>query len=298
MLALAQWVMQGRLQALAFVIIALATSPWLWPNSILVAAVIALVWLRQGSKEGVILCVWAVLPAVILLMYKDNFMPLLMIITTATCSEVLRKSRSWSYGLLALSGCGLMTAVVLEISAQTMLNDYVALYAEFLEQLKEQIQDQELAKILANSIDTLFVAGLFGTMLTISSFFSLAIARSWQAKLYNPGGFQQEFHQLRLGRIDIVIAVMLTLVFYQMGMQYLTWVWIALFPLLIAGVALFHAIAKSRKLAIQWYILFYGVLLFWDPLKIVIVLLTIVDSVIDFRRRLPKHKTDTDTVDK
>jgi hypothetical protein len=298
MLALAQWVMQGRFQALAFVIIALATSPWLWPNSILVAAVIALVWLRQGYKDGLILCAWAVLPAVVLIIYKDNFMPLLMIITAAVSSEVLRKSSSWPYGLLALSGCGLITAIVLEISAQTMLNNYVALYAEFLEQLKEQIKDQELARILANSIDTLFVAGLFGTMLTISTFFSLVIARSWQAKLYNPGGFQQEFHQLRLGRIDIVIAVVLTLVFYQMGMQYLTWVWIALFPLLIAGVALFHAIAKSRKLAIQWYILFYSVLLFWDPLKIVIVLLTIVDNFTDFRSRISRHKTDTDTVDK
>ncbi|NRB39316.1 MAG: hypothetical protein HRU20_12745 [Pseudomonadales bacterium] len=294
MLPLAQWIMQGRGQALAFVVIAIATSPWLWPNSILVAAAINLAWLRLGSKEGLFLCLWAVLPAIVLIIYKDSFMPLFMVLTAAISSEVLRITRSWPYGLFALSACGLATAVGLEIFAQAPMGIYVDLYSTFLDDLRQQIPDQELNQILLETIDTAFVAGLFGTMLMMAGFISLALARSWQAKLFNPGGFQQEFHQLRLGKIDIVIAVVLTIGFYQMGMQYLTWVWIALFPLLIAGVALFHVVAKSKNLAIQWYILFYCVLAFWDPLKIVLVLATIVDSIVDIRSKLPKRDTDTE----
>jgi hypothetical protein len=294
MLPLAHWIMRGRVQALVFVVIALATSPWLWPNSILAAAAIALIWLRHGSKEGLFTCLWALLPAAVIIGFMGNFMPLLMIATAAVSSEVLRITRSWPYGLIALSGCGLLTAIGLEVFAQTSMQVYVDLYSTFLEELKQQIPDQEVAKLLTTTIDSAFVAGLFGSMLMMAGFISLALARSWQAKLYNPGGFQQEFHQLRLGRIDIVIAVVLTIVFYQMGMQYLTWVWIALFPLLIAGVALFHAVAKSKNLAIQWYILFYCVLAFWDPLKIVLVLVTTVDSIIDIRSKLPKRDTDTE----
>lgn len=294
MLPLAQWVMQGRGQALAFVVIALATSPWLWPNSILVAAVIALIWMRNGNKEGLFLCLWAVLPATVLIVFRGNFTPLLMVLIAAVSSEVLRITRSWPYGLIALSASGLITAAGLEIFAQEHLSAYVEIYSQFLTDLQQQMPDQELSQILLASIDTAFVAGLFGTMLMISSFFSLTLARSWQAKLYNPGGFQQEFHQLRLAKANIVIAVLMTTGFYLMGMQYLTWVWIALFPLLIAGVALFHVVAKSRNLAMQWYILFYCVLVFWDPLKILLVLITIVDSISNIRSRLLKHNTDTE----
>lgn len=294
MLPLAQWIMQGRSQALVFVVIALATSPWLWPNSILVAASINLIWLRHGSKEGLFTCLWATLPAIVIIYFMGNFMPLFMVATAAVSSQVLRTTRSWPYGLIALSVCGLITAIGLELFAQSSMQIYVDLYSTFLTDLKQQIPDQEIGQMLEATLDTAFVAGLFGTMLMMAGFISLALARSWQAKLYNPGGFQQEFHQLRLGRIDIVIAVVLTIVFYQMGMQYLTWVWIALFPLLIAGVALFHASAKSKNLAIQWYILFYCVLAFWEPFKIILVLATVVDSITDIRSKLPKPDTDTE----
>lgn len=294
MLPLAEWTMRGRGQALAFVVIALATSPIIWPNSLLAAAIIALAWLRLGTKEGLFLCLWAVLPATVLAVYMGSFMPLLTVITTAVVSHVLRTTRSWPFSLVALSACGLVTAIGLEAFAKDLLSEYVTVYSQFLTELKQQIPDQELNQVLMETLETAFIAGLFGTLLMIGSFISLTLARSWQAKLYNPGGFQQEFHQLRLGKIDIVIAVVLTVAFYQLGMQYLTWVWIALFPLLIAGVALFHAFAKSRKLAMQWYILFYCVLVFWDPLKIMLVIVAIADSAVNFRSRFPQHDTDTE----
>lgn len=294
MLPLADWVMRGRGQALAFVIIALITSPIVWPNSILVAAVISLVWLRIGVKEGLFLSVWAILPAAVLVFYFGSFMPLLMIFTAGLSSQVLKVTRSWSLGLMSLSVFGLVTAIGLDQLAGEYLNTYVEVYSKFLNELTQQVPDQELSKLLLSTLDASFIAGLFGTLLVIGSFLSLVLARSWQAKLYNPGGFQQEFHQLRLGKVEVILAVLLTVVFYNLGMQYLTWVWIVLLPLLIAGVALCHALAARRKIAIQWYILFYCVLAFWDPLKIVLVLAAIVDSTTDIRSKLPQRKTDTD----
>lgn len=292
MLPLANWIMQGRGQALGFVLIALVTSPVIWPNSILAAAAISLVGLRVGTKDGAMLWAWALLPTSVLVIYFDSFMPLLLVSSTAITSWVLKKTVSWSYTLMSISACGVLAAFCLEHFATDSLTIYVEAFDTFLKEFKQQLGQPELQAVLPASVETVFVAGLFGTMLVVGTFASVAIARYWQAKLYNPGGFQKEFHQLRLGKVEVVIVVLLTALFFELGKQYLTWVWFALFPLLIAGIALFHALAMHKKLATHWYVMFYVVLMLWDPLKIFLAGLAIADSFMNLRKKLPKPKID------
>ena len=298
MLRLAEWVMRGRWQACLFVLLGLATSPLIWFNNLLVAAVIALVWLRQGLHEGLLILGFTVLPASILAVTTDSFMPLLLALTISIAAWTLRETRSWSGSLLAICTCGLFAAIFLQQFADTQLHSYVDLYAQFLSDLKQQVaknsggEQAELHSLLPQAIEIPFVAGLFGSMTVICSFLSLSLARSWQAKLYNPNGFQQEFHALRAGKTEVIMAVLLTGLFYQLGLQYLTWVWIALFPLLVAGIALFHAVAFKKKVALPLYGVFYVVLTFWDPLKILLVLLAIADSGMNFREKITAPPAD------
>lgn len=292
MLALAKWIMQGRGQALGFVLIALVTSPVIWLNSILAAAAISLVWLRIGVRDGVMLWAWALLPTVAIAVYLDSFMPMLLVSSSAIISWVLKKTVSWSYTLICISIVGVLTAISLEHFAANSLIAYTEVFNSFLSEFKQQLGQPELQAILPESIETVFVAGLFGTMLVVGTFVSIVIARYWQAKLYNPGGFQKEFHQLRMGKVEVIIILLLTVLFFELGRQYLTWAWFALFPLLIAGIALFHAMAMHKKLATHWYVMFYVVLMFWDPLKIFLAGIAIADSFINFRNKLPKTTPD------
>lgn len=295
MLPLARWFMQGRGHALGFLLITLITSPVLWPNGILAAAALSLVLLRIGVRDGVMLWLWALLPATALAITVDSFMPLLLISTACFTSWVLKKTVSWSYTLMSLSASSLLATLGLEKFADHSLSPFVAAFNLFLADWQQQLAQTELKGIFPESVGTTFVAGLFGTMLLVGAFFSLVLARSWQAKLYNPGEFQKEFHRLRLGKIEATIALLLVGFFFQLGAQYLTWVWLALFPLLIAGIALFHAYAWHKKMAIHWYFIFYAVLVIWDPLKIILAGLALADCFSDFRSRLPKTTTDQDS---
>lgn len=292
MLPLASWVMRGRGQALGFVIIALLTSPIIWPNSILAAAALGLVTLRAGEKFGVKLWFFALLPTLAFVLWLGNFMPMLLITVVLVGSVVLRQTVSWSYALMSLTAAGLFASLMLDWVAQDSLNVYVELIEKLLTDLKQQLADPEVQKALPDTISTTFIAGMFGVVLNVCSFFALTLARYWQAGLYNPGGFRQEFHNLRLGRVWLAITLLLLVLFFQLGNQYLTWVWIVLFPMLIAGVALFHAVAMYKKLGKHWYVIFYCVLLLGDLPKLILVALALADSLWDIRSKLPQRKTD------
>ena len=296
LLPLAELVMRGRSQALAFVLIMLATGTIIWPNSIFAAAAISLVWLRIGVKEGLLLLLWSLLPTALIAYYLQSELPLLLVCSISISSWVLRDTRSWPYTLISIALTGFAAALALEYVANASLGAYIEVYERFLTELKNNVENPEqLAAVLPAKLETVFVAGLYGTMLVFSSFLSLVLARSWQARLYNPGGFQQEFHRLRLGKSELIILVLLSGLFMQLDSQYMTWVWIALFPLLIAGIALCHAVAKQRQLRIQWYVIFYFVLLFWGPLKVFVVVLAILDSLLDIRNRVNRTNNRLDS---
>ncbi len=295
MLPLARWFMQGRGHALGFLLITLITSPVLWPNGILAAAALSLVFLRIGARDGVMLWLWALLPTIALAIRFDSFMPLLLISTASITSWVLKKTVSWSYTLMSLSACGLLATLGLDKLASDSLSPFVDAFNQFLADWQKQLLQTDFKGILPVSVESTFIAGLFGTMLIIGAFLGLILARSWQAKLYNPGEFQKEFHRMRLGKIESIAAVMLVGLFFQLGAQYLTWVWLALFPLLIAGIALFHAYALHKKMKPHWYFVFYLVLMIWDPLKVILAGLALADCFIDFRNKLPKTTTDQDS---
>ena len=51
------------------------------------------------------------------------------------------------------------------------------------------------------------MTGMFAAAITFGIVISLFLARWWQAILYNPGGFRQEFYALRLGKAFGIVTV-------------------------------------------------------------------------------------------
>ncbi len=284
MKALAEFILRGRLQAL---VVALIGS--FFP--LISSAAIALVSLCKGAKDGTLLFLWVSLALVLAqqagaensLLTAVSISSLGMMVFTASVHRVLA---SWQWTLLA-------TVLVAVICAQGfglfMGSSVTALVATAQEMLNAVTSEEQTRSSV--SLTESMVLGLIATIMAVGSVMSLMLARWWQAGIKNPGGFQKEFHSFA---IDANIAVMLILVliagqFFSKNTQ--IWADLAALPLLIAGIALVHYVVKLFNQGKQWLAFLYaGIIMFGNPVTLILVVLSLTDSLIDLRSKLEGYK--------
>jgi hypothetical protein len=132
------------------------------------------------------------------------------------------------------------------------------------------------------------------SVLQLLCVFSVILARYWQAALYNPGGFAQEFQKLRLP-----VVIMLPLVFGMLfapslGIQAAVLTPLCSVPLMFTGLAIVHGLVAKYRFGSFWIIgLYVAMVLFTQLIYPLLVVLAIVDSVFDFRG-LKTQKNDSD----
>lgn len=129
------------------------------------------------------------------------------------------------------------------------------------------------------------------TMLFIMQVMALLCARYFQSRWYYQGGFQSEFHALRLSRF-MAAPLLLSFLWIITAPQSQIAVQIAgLATLLysIAGLAFLHWYINERKLGTVWLVLIYVamfVLSAWAVL--ILAVIALVDSYLDLRTRLKR----------
>lgn len=295
MLPLAQWLLKGQGQALAFVTVCFSVGYIFWPINIIAAASLSLITLRQGAQQSVTIAALALIPAAIIgYQIGGMYMPLLLGLSTLITSETLKQTRSWPFSLLALTGSAYAASVVMLVFFNTALLEQVGMMQDVLAQVGKQMVNQneaqaEMMQLINESLNARFIAGIWGSMLVIMVFFGLVLARSWQSKLFNPGGFQQEFHQLRLGKADTMIYTITGLGLLAIDTSFMTWAWMSFFPLTISAVALFHWAAKQREVKQHWYVIFYALLILNDFVRLFLVVIALLDTTVNFRQKISKQ---------
>lgn len=277
---LAEFIMKGRLQAVAVAGLGIGSLMFAWVG----ASAAALVTLRKGMTEGAFVVFWALLPAIAVAYYGQDVGPLCMLLTTAAAAEVLRSSRSWPLALASAVLGGMLSAFALYSGAQEYLAGILATVQPMLDQLQAQ-SSNALPQILTGDI-----AAVIGGSTVLWSVLALMLARWWQAMLYNPGGFREEMWSLRLPAVLTVALVAVMLLVGQLGEVYRFWGVMCLSPLIAAGLSLVHGVVGRLALGRVWLVVFYIALLLLGPLWAVLILAAIVDSWIDIRRRLPTAK--------
>ena len=176
----------------------------------------------------------------------------------------------------------------------------VVFFSEFLTNLEQQVASSGdgANEIVLNKPTALQIAGMLGLVNAMGSILCLLLARWWQAALYNPGGFGQEFRALQLTPAITTVLVMPALALVASGVEYRTWAVIFAVPLTFAGLALVHARAALRGQGSGWLTGFYLMWLVFDPMKLIVVFVAIADSWLQFRRRwaqkLDKRGSDED----
>jgi hypothetical protein len=122
----------------------------------------------------------------------------------------------------------------------------------------------------------------------LNALLGLIIARWWQALLYNQGGFQKEFHSLKLNRSVGAGCLILALIGMVSNNSFGVWLKLASIPLLICGIAFVHFTVKVLGLNKFWLFLMYVSMLF-GTMSFILTGVGAADSFLNLRERLTKR---------
>lgn len=270
--------MRGRRQAVAVAGLGVATVLFAWVS----AAVVGLVTLRRGMSEGALVLAWALLPALFVALWGRDVGPAAALIGTAVAGAVLRQTVSWAYALLAAVGVGLATAGLLQTVGMGYVQYLLTVLGDFFAELRQQMPAQSGAALADPTAAQ--VSGLLGFAATTSTVLGLLLARWWQALLYNPGGFREEFHSLRLPRGVATALIAVGLLVSLLGPEYRLWALIFAVPFVVAGFALIHGLAGQRQWSRGVLVVVYLAWLMVDLVKAGLLLAALADSWMNFRR--------------
>jgi len=296
MKAVLSFIMRGRMQAVMAAVLLAVLALLITPLSIFSAAVIALVVLRQGIYEGLIVFAMGIvamalfgillfgLPLVLAGMGLMLWLPLLAL------ASVLRLGRSLGLAIEITT----VFAMLLVLAQYLITDDPSQFWAAQMGEFFGQVLDADLMS--KQDIDLLvaqmarWMAGALALTWLIQVSLSLFLARSWQALLYNPGGFAKEFQNLALGKW-LLILVPFLLVAGLLGkeepnvMAHMLLVGMGVF--FFQGVALVHGLVAKRKMAKSWLVGFYFVLFVGMPPSFTLISAAgYADGWLNFRRRL------------
>ena len=290
MRGLAEFIMRGRWQALAVAILGAGSLLFGWIS----AAAVALVTLRKGASAGGWLVLWALLPAIVAAWFSGDSGSVLLLGGTFALALVLRATVSLSLAIAASVVVGFASGGSLLLLSDAFLEQLVQVFGAVLEQLEAGLQAENGAVVALGRPTPVQVAGILAAGNAMTAVLSLLLARYWQAVLYNPGGFQQEFHSLRLPVPWTIALAVLAVLLWLQAPGYSGWAVVAAVPLMFCGFALVHHRAAHKGRGTGWLTAFYVLWFIFDPIKVLILALVVIDGVMDFRSRWTASGDDND----
>ncbi|MCP3870307.1 MAG: DUF2232 domain-containing protein [Gammaproteobacteria bacterium] len=298
---LASLAMRGRAQAIMIAATLAMLSLVFPPASILSTAVVALVTLRQGPKEGALLMVFAGGACMVLAYLALGQAALVagfvvvMWLPGWLLSNLLRSSRSLA---ITIQG-GLLLGLSAIIWQYLQHDDPVATWREILEplvhsmvesEMLSETHEQGLLDVMSQWMPGAMAAGFF-----LQTMVSVLLARWWQAVLFNPGGFRSEFHRLRMGRTLGVLTLLLLLpglLNSEFSGAFADYIGLLLLAgWFLVGLALVHGMVGLLGANTGWLVAMYILLLFAMPhTATILALVGFIDAWFDFRARLRPKK--------
>ena len=281
MRGLAEFIMRGRWQALAVTVLGSGSLLFGWIS----AAAIALVTLRKGTASGGWLVLWAMLPAAIVAAMSGDMGSVMLLLVAFCLSVILRETVSLSLALIASVPLAMLGGLALIALNGPFLEDLVATFNEALRQLEQDTTSDQQGELAFTSLAVPQVGALLAIGNTVVAVLAVLLGRYWQALLYNPGGFGQEFRALRLPQGAVVSLVALGTGLWLQGDEWRVWSAVAVMPLTVVGFALVHAYAAHTDKGVTWLTLMYTLWIVLDPIKWVWLGFVMADVFVDFRAR-------------
>ena len=280
MRGLAEFIMRGRWQALAVAVLG-SVLVFAAPIS---AAAIALVTMAQGTRDGSWVALWSLLPALLLGWVSGDYGTGFLLLSVFVGAMVLAQTLSLSLALLAIVPVSAIGGVLLLTLNAAFLEAMLSMLDTWIAAL--QAESPESGESLNAFRPTVTqVAGLMATGNALMASLSLLLGRYWQAVLFKPGAFGEEFRAFKLPSVLTALLVLLAMLGALNGSEAAAWSALAGIPVTLAGFALFHHIAKRQQLGGTFLTVGYVLWIVVDGLKVGVLLAVLLDAFLDLGRR-------------
>ena len=281
MRGLADFIMRGRWQALAVAVLG-SVLVFAAPIS---AAAIALVTMAQGTRDGTWVALWSLLPALLLGWVSGDYGTGFLLLSVFVGAMVLLQTLSLSLALLAIVPVSAVGGVLLLTLNSAFLEAMLSMLDTWIAALQaESPESGESLNALRPTVTQ--VAGLMATGNALMASLSLLLGRYWQAVLFKPGAFGEEFRAFKLPRVLTALLVLVAMLGALNGSETAAWAALAGIPVTLAGFALFHHIAKRQQLGGTFLTVSYVLWIIVDGLKVGVLLAVLLDAFLDLGRRV------------
>jgi hypothetical protein len=284
----ASYVMRGRRQAVIVGLLFTILPLFGWVSNVIVS----LVTLRKGAKEGAIVLLWIILPAVVVASIGNRLIILYGIIGgslfTYVLALVLRQTQSWKAVLTASLLLGLLAVLLVHAWIPTITQVWTNQFDHYALLVKDQFNvlvDTSRLQFFAK-----FATGFQVAFITLSVLINLILARGFQSMLYNPGQFRPELKTVRLSLWEVLIFLVIGLLSFLGIVIAQDAISVVGLIFVLAGLSVIHALADLRNVANKWIFLFYVLLVVFFPyVAAALILFAVIDSVFNLRYRLKRN---------
>ncbi len=302
---LAAYVLKGRMQAVLVTAVMAILALLLPPFSYLSGAAVALVTLRHGSQAGIqlsLMATAAVAALMLLLQMPPQFggsLLLVLWLPVWALAMSLRRTASPSRSIVLAMLFGLMVLLGLALAIDNPTQWWLEFLRQLMKPLLVQVPSEELPQIEANMAElAALMSGVMAAGLMASLLACLLLGRWWQSLLFNPGGFGEEFRQLRLGQTlgGFAVAIAVAYLLWQLAEGSSAGLLRDLLALAqvafaLQGVAVAHALVHSKQTHKGWLVAMYVLLLLaMGPMVLLLAMIGVLDNWFDFRSKFGRGK--------
>lgn len=230
------------------------------------AAVVAFVALRHGEMSAIQVvggCLLLLIVVSMALYHSAVHVPLIASVfwlPAIVAAMVLARTVKMNYAVLTIVICGVIAVVGLTLLIGDSTEFWRAQFSATSTVVFEQsgLTGANIALLEEKRdavIDTMakMMTGAMGISVMSVALGALFLSRYWQAGLFNPGGFQKEFHALSLGRNAAVVCALVIVVAIAQGGQLAGAIaMVVIFAFFIQGLAVTHSLVKQRGMHRYW----------------------------------------------
>jgi len=266
------------------------------PISIVSSASVALVTLRRGGYEGLYVLICACLSAALLGFFLFGSFQfallygLVLWLPIWLISIVLREGKHLSIAIEIAVLLGVMAVIGFYIYASEPALIWQSVLEEMVKPMLASNADMPVDEIRQSiqSFSHYMTGGIIaGTVYGL--LFGLFLARMWQSALYNPGGFKEEYLELRVRPKLALVSILVAVIAWLMSgvISEICWNISILFVVLytFVGTAILHAALSTMRMKRFLVPMLYVTLIMIPHIIALVIIVGVVDAWLDLRSK-------------